>query len=280
MSLRRSYTDRPSESQKLYGSNLPPSLRWGAAKKHTSAQSRDAIHQSELRARTQADLASSSQVYREREKRYRATADNALGYGKEFGTQERSRRPYTAKRAAKEKTERLLIEDTSKYRQIDIRPYDSREEAQDSDHVLEWLEGPEAGVTHNNEHADAATDTVRSQKGEHRVTAEHVDEASRSGLRAAAVAGARDSDVGEDSSPSAPQHQQREDEDPKDKRGGHTDNDHLGRADNPNSEPLFKGPPVYAKIHVNYLSIETLKYYDVPWEYDKVSSCAILSSKQ
>ena len=29
--------------------------------------------------------------------------------------------------------------------------------------------------------------------------------------------------------------------------------------------------PVYAKIHRDYLSVDTLKYYDVPWEYDRVS---------
>ena len=29
--------------------------------------------------------------------------------------------------------------------------------------------------------------------------------------------------------------------------------------------------PIYAKIHRDYLSVDTLKYYDIPWEYDKVS---------
>lgn len=28
--------------------------------------------------------------------------------------------------------------------------------------------------------------------------------------------------------------------------------------------------PVYAKIHRDYLSIDTLRYYDVPYEYDRV----------
>ena len=28
--------------------------------------------------------------------------------------------------------------------------------------------------------------------------------------------------------------------------------------------------PVYAKVHRDFLSVDTLKYYDVPWEYDKV----------
>lgn len=35
--------------------------------------------------------------------------------------------------------------------------------------------------------------------------------------------------------------------------------------------PLNSHVPVYAKIHVNYLSTETLRYYDIPWEYDRVS---------
>lgn len=29
--------------------------------------------------------------------------------------------------------------------------------------------------------------------------------------------------------------------------------------------------PVYAKIHRDYLSIETLRYYEIPYEYDRVS---------
>ncbi|KAM0723109.1 hypothetical protein Q7P37_001309 [Cladosporium fusiforme] len=33
--------------------------------------------------------------------------------------------------------------------------------------------------------------------------------------------------------------------------------------------PLRSHVPVYAKIHVDYLSTETLRYYDIPWEYDR-----------
>lgn len=29
--------------------------------------------------------------------------------------------------------------------------------------------------------------------------------------------------------------------------------------------------PTYAKIHRDYLSIDTLRYYEIPWEYDRVS---------
>lgn len=29
--------------------------------------------------------------------------------------------------------------------------------------------------------------------------------------------------------------------------------------------------PIYPKIHVKYLSLDTLRYYEVPWEYDSVS---------
>jgi len=35
--------------------------------------------------------------------------------------------------------------------------------------------------------------------------------------------------------------------------------------------PLRGHVPVYAKIHVDYISTETLRYYDIPWEYDRVS---------
>jgi hypothetical protein len=41
-------------------------------------------------------------------------------------------------------------------------------------------------------------------------------------------------------------------------------------------DTVFKEPraPVYAKVHTDYLSIETLKYYEIPWEYDRVSLLA------
>jgi len=35
--------------------------------------------------------------------------------------------------------------------------------------------------------------------------------------------------------------------------------------------PLRSHVPVYAKIHTDYISTETLRYYDIPWEYDRVS---------
>lgn len=38
----------------------------------------------------------------------------------------------------------------------------------------------------------------------------------------------------------------------------------------PGSSPV----PVYAKIHIDYISTETLRYYDIPWEYDRVSEHA------
>ena len=35
--------------------------------------------------------------------------------------------------------------------------------------------------------------------------------------------------------------------------------------------PLRSTAPVYPKIHSDYIATETLRYYDIPWEYDKVS---------
>lgn len=32
--------------------------------------------------------------------------------------------------------------------------------------------------------------------------------------------------------------------------------------------------PVYAKIHRDYLSVDTLRYYEIPYEYDRVSCVA------
>jgi hypothetical protein len=40
--------------------------------------------------------------------------------------------------------------------------------------------------------------------------------------------------------------------------------------------PLRSDVPVYAKIHVDYISTETLRYYDIPWEYDRVSTNRLL----
>ena len=48
MSLRRSYTDGPTEYQKLYGSELPPPLRWGSARKHTGMHGADITSRSEF----------------------------------------------------------------------------------------------------------------------------------------------------------------------------------------------------------------------------------------
>lgn len=35
--------------------------------------------------------------------------------------------------------------------------------------------------------------------------------------------------------------------------------------------PLRAHVPTYAKIHIDYLSVETLRYYDIPYEFDRVS---------
>jgi hypothetical protein len=35
--------------------------------------------------------------------------------------------------------------------------------------------------------------------------------------------------------------------------------------------PVRKRGPTYSKIHKKYISLETLRYYDLPWVYDRVS---------
>ena len=35
-------------------------------------------------------------------------------------------------------------------------------------------------------------------------------------------------------------------------------------------EPTNPRAPVYPKVHTDYMATETLRYYDIPWEYDKV----------
>lgn len=36
------------------------------------------------------------------------------------------------------------------------------------------------------------------------------------------------------------------------------------------------GKPVYSKVHRKYLALDTLRYYDVPWEYDVVSKWSLV----
>jgi hypothetical protein len=42
------------------------------------------------------------------------------------------------------------------------------------------------------------------------------------------------------------------------------------KAPPPAGDPTNSYLPVYAKVHTEHMAIETLKYYDIPWEYDKV----------
>jgi hypothetical protein len=37
------------------------------------------------------------------------------------------------------------------------------------------------------------------------------------------------------------------------------------------SVPVRRRGPTYPKIHKKYISLETLRYYDLPWVYDRVS---------
>lgn len=45
-------------------------------------------------------------------------------------------------------------------------------------------------------------------------------------------------------------------------------------ASQPAGHPIRPHALVYPKIHVDYMATETLKYYDIPWEYDKVNQDA------
>ena len=38
--------------------------------------------------------------------------------------------------------------------------------------------------------------------------------------------------------------------------------------------------PVYAKIHQDYLSVDTLKYYNIPWEYDRYDKNYIIIMRE
>jgi hypothetical protein len=42
---------------------------------------------------------------------------------------------------------------------------------------------------------------------------------------------------------------------------------------------MFQQPPTYVKIHKDYLDVETLRYYDLPYEWDQVS-CFIITGRR
>jgi hypothetical protein len=282
MSLRRSYTDGPSESQKLYGSSLPPSLRWGAARKSAPAQEQETVPQSESNAKPQAKTNGHTQVYRykKRNKRQNAIEDGSKETGKDVGMLERSRRPYAIKSAAEDKRRLLLLEDTPVRQKHAKSHLDSQDDGEkSSEHVLEWLEKSDTAAADKTEHVATGAQTRGWRHLQYHATVDDADDDSDHGSRFSVVAGAVEGHGSSDGVHVVHRTRPPNDVEPEPTRDGPSD---TGNATNTDSEKdkqhrPQREPPVYAKIHVDYLSTETLRYYDIPWEYDKVSHYHTLS---
>jgi hypothetical protein len=235
MSLRQSHIDGPSESQKLYGSNLPPSLRWGAATHHTTIQNREAgprnvTHgasysqagpQVPTSHRTERYRTPKYSLYRERD---RSRARNDI-YELEASNRDK---PYAG--------ERFLIEDNAASPPLRVSPGYPRLPA-----------------------------AVQTQK--FHATVEDIDDDSSADSVAPVAAGAE----GDDDVVVIPsRHELPNDEQLKDRRERPiiiTRKDDVDQ----HHHTIPARMPVYPKTHIDFLSTETLRAYGLPWKYDTVS---------
>jgi hypothetical protein len=269
MSQRNPYADGPSQSQKLYGANLPPSLRWGAARKHVEVQDQGPFLLGNPRARSYTGRPEYA-FYRKRQRREVTTGDK-----KDYAII-RDERPRSSDRAAEDDTESSLKEIPQHQQYTGVLPLGNSDDEQGNKGVQKWLEKTMSGkrdveegmvleVHHEN--------TEASGTRRYHATVEDVDEDGDSHIPV--VAGAEDGDQDAPSS-SSPQRSKSEEE-PRNSREEHINVDHAARASILDQQHRIKHlrthAPVYAKIHVDYISTETLRYYDIPWEYYRVSSC-------
>jgi hypothetical protein len=276
MSLRRSYTDGPTESQKLYGSSLPPSLRWGAARKNASAQERETAPKSEFNAKPQAKTTGQTQVYKDkkRNKRQNAAEDGFKEAGNGFGMLERSRRPYAVKRAAEDKRRLLLLEDIPARQKHAPSSRDSQDDGEKgSEQVLEWLEKSATSAPDKTEHVATEEQIGGSRHRQYHATVDDADDDSDRGSHFSVVVGAVEGHGSSDGVHVVHRAQPSDNVEAEPTRDGPTE---TGNATNTESAKdkqyrAQRKAPVYAKVHVDYMSTETLRYYDIPWEFDKVS---------
>jgi hypothetical protein len=256
MALRRSYTDGPSESQKLYGSNLPPSLRWGAATKHIAVQRDETAPQSGLQSHPKADRISLTQVPKKRDKRHTVGPESNKG----LGIQERIRRPYAIKAAHEDKPRHLLLEDSPdhhRYVKAEVLPGRRRDEEKGSQQVLEWLKN-EVPQFRKRERSIEWVNTERSDTRKHHATVDDVGDDFGSEKQAPAMAGAERIDP----SPSESEYEL---------QAMRTERRNAGRRARSSSAGKEHRDPQKTKLPVDYISLETLKYYGVLWEHTKVS---------
>jgi len=141
------------------------------------------------------------------------------------------------------------------------------------DHGFSRSKKSEVKTRDGEEQAAAGQPFEASATRVHHATVEDIDDVSNDSLQASAAAGAEDFGVSLEIVRSSDQRQQ----DGGQKHSG----DERGRANhampadstNDKHRPPYR--PTYPKIHSDYLSTETLRWYDLPWEYDRVSPTAV-----
>ena len=236
MSRRPSRIDGPSESQKLYGSNLPPSLRWGAAANHSTIQDREAVP---------------------RNVSYGASYPEAGPQVRTAQRTERHRRPehvFYRKRARSRARHGILELEASNRN----KPYAGE---------LLFIEDdtsspPPPRISPGHSRLPAATQTQKFH-----ATVEDIDDDSGSDSAAPVAAGAEDD---HDVVVVPSRHELPEDEQPRDRRERPiiiTRKDDVDQ----HHHTMPARVPVYPKTHVEFLSTETLRAYGLPWKYDTVS---------
>lgn len=261
MSLERGYINRRSESQKLYGSSLPPSLRWGAARQHATTQNQEAVFQPAPNANSQANLPPATPEYIESGEARNGAAD-AL---KASEVSERMRRPYAIHSAVENRATPLLLQDTPEYLLHSEIRHGSRRMA--------GLEKPGKWNREEDGHEGSIEPDRLGSRNLHATVDDVTEDDGKSHV--SVVAGAEeDANVNH-----SPEHRRQVPS----RSGSQTrgpSRAHVGRKNINNTVRAGKNTarsqagqhiPVYAKIHVEYLSTETLRYYNIPWEYDKVS---------
>lgn len=140
------------------------------------------------------------------------------------------------------------------------------------DHGFSRSKKPEVKTRNGEEQAAAAQPVEASEPRAHHATVEDIDDVSNDSLQASATAGADDFGASLEIVRSSDQRQQDGGQKYSGEKRGRTY--HAMTADITNDKHRPVEQPVYAKIHVDYISTETLRYYAIPWEYDRVSPTA------
>jgi hypothetical protein len=272
MSQMNPYVDEPSQSQKLYGANLPPSLRWGAARKHAEVYDQESFPRVDTRTGSYTRRPEYA-FYRKRGQKRNVTAD-----GKKDYVIIRDERPNASSGSDEDDTESLLQEIPQQEPHTVVPPLGHSDDEKGNLRVQDWIEETKAKTPNDEERVGLGVHDERIEAPgtrNHHATVEDADEDGNDDSRVPVIAEAEDG--GQDApSSSSPQRSEKEEES-RHGRERHIDVDDAARASDFDKQHRIKRPtphvPVYAKINVKYISTETLRYYDIPWKYDVSSWC-------